>query len=269
MSAAYSTTGNLILLTAIGTSEIENFNSLASSGTSATLPNGWSLYETDNNADNTYRTGTGSSNTGDSYSFGADGDRALGGLCTNSLVPAFGVKYKNNVGGALTNLAVQYTGETWRVASNNRSDQLNFQYSLDASGIDDESATWVDFDGLDYTNPGQASGSGSLQHSAVISDTIFGIDIPAGGTICFRWLDVNVSGSDDGMGIDDFSITPICPSIVTTTNLSNEKTCGEISIDLESDSQSGFLYGSWSFVGGIGFLIIQVNQYLQHFYEYI
>ena len=253
VSAAYSTTGNLILLTAIGTSETENFNSLVSSGTSTTLPNGWSLYETDNNADNTYRTGTGSSNTGDSYSFGTNGDRALGGLCTNSLLPAFGVKYKNNVGGALTNLAVQYTGETWRVASNNRSDQLNFQYSLDASGIDDESATWVDFDGLDYTNPGQASGSGSLQHSAVISDTIFGIDIPAGGTICFRWLDVNVSGSDDGMGIDDFSITPICPSIVTTTNLANDKTCGEISIDLVTDSQSGFLYGSWSFVGGIGF----------------
>ena len=106
---------------------------------------------------------------GDSYSFGTNGDRALGGLCTNSLVPAFGVKYKNNVGGALTNLAVQYTGETWRVASNNRSDQLNFQYSLDASGIDDESATWVNFDGLDYTNPGQASGSGS---SSTLSSNI-------------------------------------------------------------------------------------------------
>jgi len=253
VSTAYSTTGNLILLTAIGSSEIENFNSLASSGTSSTLPNGWSLYETDNNANNTYRSGTGSSNTGDSYSFGTNGDRALGGLCTNSLLPGFGVKFKNEVGGALTNLAVQYTGETWRVASNNRSDQLNFQYSLDASGIDDGSATWVDFDGLDYTNPGQASNSGSLQHSAVISDTIFGIDIPAGGTICFRWLDVNVSGSDDGMGIDDFSITPICPSIVTTTNLANDSTCGEISVDLVTDSQSGIFYGEWGFVGGNGF----------------
>ena len=245
-SNAYSTTGNLIELIAIGTSETENFNSLASSGTSSSLPNGWFLNETDNNADNTYRTGTGSSNTGDSYSFGTDGDRALGGLCTNSLVPSFGAKFKNQTGGALTNLAVEFTGETWRIGSNNRSDQLDFQYSLDAISISDAGATWIDFDGLDYINPGQATGSGSLQHSLIISDTIAYINIPSDGIIYFRWTDVNVSGNDDGMSIDDFSITPICPSVISNSNISDNTTCGITSINVEVDAKDGFTYGTWS-----------------------
>lgn len=245
-SNAYSTTGNLIELMAIGTSETENFNSLAISGTSSSLPIGWFLNETDNNADNIYRTGTGSSNTGDSYSFGVDADRALGGLCTNSLVPSFGAKFKNQTGGSLTNLAVEFTGETWRIGSSNRSDQLDFQYSLDATSISDAGATWADFDGLDYINPGQATGSGSLQHSSLISDTIAYINIPSGGIIYFRWIDVNVSGNDDGMSIDDFSITPICPSVISNSNISDNTTCGITSLNVEVDAKNGFTYGSWS-----------------------
>jgi len=246
-STAYSTLGNSISLNGIGVTETEDFNTLVSSGTSSVLPTGWHLYETDNNADNTYTAGSGTSNSGDSYSYGSGSERALGGLCTNSLAPCFGAKVTNNVGGAVTNIAVTYSGETWRVASNNRSDQLDFQYSLNANSLSDGTANWVDFDGLDYTNPGQSTGNGSVQHSMTIADTIYGIDLLSGGVIWIRWVDLNVSGSDDGMAIDDFNITAICPSITSEQNITDNTTCGVDNITVSTDAMDGT--GSWSNTG--------------------
>ena len=50
----------------------QNFDdTLASAGTSSALPVGWALAETGTNANATYTAGTGSSNAGDTYSFGA------------------------------------------------------------------------------------------------------------------------------------------------------------------------------------------------------
>src|SRR5437764_4929258 len=71
-----------ISLTALGTAYTQNFDTLANSGTSSTVPTGWAFSESGTNANTTYTAGTGSSTTGDTYSFGASGntDRAFGGL---------------------------------------------------------------------------------------------------------------------------------------------------------------------------------------------
>lgn len=60
----------------------QDFNSLANTGTSSTLPLGWSILEAGANANTTYAAGTGSINTGNTYSFGAAGstERALAAL---------------------------------------------------------------------------------------------------------------------------------------------------------------------------------------------
>ena len=70
----------------------QDFNTLATSGTSSTLPSGWLFLETGTNANTLFTAGTGSSNTGDTYSYGNAGssDRALGGLLSGSLTPLFG-----------------------------------------------------------------------------------------------------------------------------------------------------------------------------------
>jgi len=62
----------------------QDFNTLAASGTSGTLPSGWLFAETATNANTTYTAGDGSSNTGDTYSFGTG--TATGGFpdCTNA-----------------------------------------------------------------------------------------------------------------------------------------------------------------------------------------
>jgi hypothetical protein len=68
-----------VILTTFGSAYNEDFNTLASSGTSSTVPNGWDFSESGTNANTLYTAGTGSGNAGDTYSFGAtsNAERAL------------------------------------------------------------------------------------------------------------------------------------------------------------------------------------------------
>jgi hypothetical protein len=96
----------------------QNFNTLAKTATASTLPTGWLLLETGTNANLTYTAGTGSSTSGDTYSFGLDAadDRALGTVQSGSLIPSIGVAFTNTTGGAVTSLKIAYVGEQWRLA---------------------------------------------------------------------------------------------------------------------------------------------------------
>jgi len=193
----------------------QDFDTLATAGSSSILPADWLILETGTNANSTYTAGTGSSNTGDTYSFGASGssERALGGLQSGSLIPSFGTSFTNNTGAAITSLTVSYQGEQWRLGSAGRADRLDFQYSLDATSL--SAGTWLDVDSLDFSSSTTAIPLGVLDgntNSGLINTTISGINIPAGATFWFRWQDFNASGADDGLAIDNFSIaTGITP----------------------------------------------------------
>lgn len=197
----------------------QNFDTLANTGTSSTLPAGWLLSESGTNANTTYSTGTGSGNTGDSYSFGAAGstERALGGLLSGSLTPTFGACFTNNTGAALGSVDVAYTGEQWRLGTASRTDRIDFQYSLNATSL--TTGTWTDVNALDFETPNTAT-TGTKDGNAVgnrtaISSTISDISIAMGSTICVRWNDFNASGADDGLAVDEFSITVGGPPLPT------------------------------------------------------
>src|SRR5687768_12165362 len=49
---------------------VQNFDTLATASTSSTLPAGWFISESGTNANATYAAGDGSSNSGNTYSFG-------------------------------------------------------------------------------------------------------------------------------------------------------------------------------------------------------
>jgi len=194
----------------------ENFNTLsntAGSTTNTSLPAGWLLTETGGGTrDNEqYAVDTGGSNTGDTYSYGAAGntDRALGGLRSGTLVPVFGACFSNGTGSALSSFAIAYTGEQWRLGTAARTDRIDFQYSLNATSL--TTGTWVDVDALDFTTPNTAT-TGAKDGNAVgnrtaISSTVSSISIASGATFCVRWNDLDASGADDGLTVDDFSIT--------------------------------------------------------------
>src|SRR4030095_11424156 len=213
-----------ISLTTLGTPYSENFNTLANSGTSSTVPNGWAFAEALANANTTYTAGTGSSTTGDTYSFGAasNPERAFGGLRSGNLAPTIGAAFTNNTGSTITSLAISYTGEMWRagVTNRNAADRLDFQLSTDATSL--TTGTWVDHDTVDFNSPNILTSLGALDGNAtsnrsLITATISGLSIGNGSSFWIRWQDFDISSSDDGLAVDDFSLTPLVIPVVTIT----------------------------------------------------
>ncbi len=204
-------------LTSTATAVTENFDSLAATGVSATLPAGWVLLETGTSAtvNQLYTAGTGSSGTGDAYSFGAAGvaERALGSLRSGTAVSSYGAQLQNNTGGLLTGLQIVYTGEQWRIgnAGAARDDRLVFEYSLNATSLN--SGTWVPVTALDFVNPiktmtpaGALDGNLAANRTSVTS-TISSLSVANAGIVWIRWTDADATGADDGLSIDDVSIT--------------------------------------------------------------
>ncbi|WP_156481709.1 choice-of-anchor I family protein [Anabaena sp. 4-3] len=212
-----------------GTNYTENFDSLVNSGTTdSVLPSGWEFLESGSNADTTYGINNGNSNTGNTYSYGAtdDTDRAFGGLQSGSLTPTIGVSFTNNTGTTITSLNISYRGEQWRLGTTGRQDRLDFQYSLDATSL--STGSWIDVDSLDFSSP-NTSTTGSLDGNAAgnnttVTGTISGLNIANGATFYLRWQDLNASGADDGLAIDDFSLS--IPSSTPTVNLSVNSNTG-------------------------------------------
>ncbi|MBM3128547.1 MAG: hypothetical protein FJ009_07965 [Chloroflexi bacterium] len=212
-SARPARAAGTISLTAAGTAYTENFDTLASSGTSSTVPTGWDFAESGTNANTLYTANRGASSTGDTYSYGADGstERAFGGLQSGSVNPTIGASFTNNTGGAITALLIAYTGEQWRLGAIGRADRLDFQLSADATSL--TTGTWNDYDALDFSSPVTSGATGALDGNApanrtAISYAIGGLSIANGATFWIRWLDLNASGADDGLAIDDFHLTP-------------------------------------------------------------
>ena len=215
-----------VSLTALGAAYTENFDTLASSGTSSVLPVGWEFLEAGTNANTTYTAGTGSGNAGDTYSFGATaaGERAFGMLQSGSLIPTLGASFTNNTGSLVSTLAVSYAGEQWRLGTVGRADRIDFQYSLDATSL--TTGTWTDVDALDFNAPTTGPTIGALDgnaaaNRAAVGAQITGLSIPNSATFWIRWRDFNASGADDGLAVDDFSLTPsvtdAAPSVTGTT----------------------------------------------------
>jgi uncharacterized repeat protein (TIGR01451 family) len=204
-----------VSLTTAGSAVSQSFDTLANTGTTNNLTiTGWFLTESGGGArDNEqYGADTGGSNTGDTYSYGgaAATDRALGGLQAGTLIPIFGACFTNNTGVTLTSLRVDYTGEQWRLGTISRTDQIDFQYSTNATSL--VSGGWADVNALDFIAPftataGARDGNAAANRTA-LTHTIPALSIANGATFWIRWTDFNASGADDGLAVDDFSLTP-------------------------------------------------------------
>ena len=192
------------------TSYLQDFDSLAASGTSNLLPAGFQIVELGDGAaaDGVYAAGTGSSNAGNAYSFGASGssDRALGSLASGGVSTIYlGGLFTNGLGATITQLDFALTGEQWR-AGTSSDDGLFFEYSLDATALDNGS--WTALSALDVL-PLILSGNTALNgnaNSTALSAALTGLAIGAGESFAFRWADYNSSANDHGLAIDNLSI---------------------------------------------------------------
>lgn len=210
-----------ISLTASGVAYTQNFDSLSSTAGSTTNTlniRGFFLSESGTSArsNQQYAVDTGASNTADAYSYGSAGsaDRALGGLRSGTLLPTFGAKLSNDTGATITSLLISYTGEQWRLGTANRgADRLDFQISFNATSVSDANATWTDINALDFSSPVTTGTAGALDGNAAanrsaLSFNLTGQNIAADAVFFVRWIDSDAANADDGLAVDDFSVTP-------------------------------------------------------------
>jgi len=225
-SAQYSLTG---------TSYSQNFDQLGSAGTSLSLITGDGWYAGTNGTKQTATgdaygqvngalqsvapllVGTGSGNTGGNYNFGATSasDRALGSLASASLTRLTEFRFVNNTGLTISDLTINYTGEEWRLGktgndtSTGNPDTMFVYYSFDGSTFTAAGSSF------NFVSPTTSGTTGALDGNANsvtgIGGTLSGINIANGATFYVRWVDPDSSGSDNGLAIDNFSLTAAIP----------------------------------------------------------
>src|SRR6478736_1091339 len=176
-----------------------------------------------------FRVDTGTGTSGSIYSYGAAAatDRALGSLASGSTISRFGATLTNSTGLPITEFTLTYTGEQWRGGTG--TNVLAFEYALDATDIN--TGTFVAAPALNFTAPNATPGAlvgNNAPNRTAVSATITGLNWAPGQTLVLRWTDVNDGGNDDGLAIDDLSLsTPvstgaILPSVVYTTPVSGK-----------------------------------------------
>ncbi len=219
LATGSSGTGSVSITTPAGNTQ--NFDTLSNSTSPSTaLPTGWYLTETGTGAaaDGAYVVGTGSSTAGGAYSFGLASatDRALGSVGSGTVTPIqYGAQFTNNTGSVITSITISYFGEMWRrgTATSTSGEGLTFAYSLNATNL--TTGTFTTVPSLAFNSPGDAcsatqnvatvGNSGSCR--VAITATISGVTIPAGQTFWIRWTDVDTDRSDDGVAIDDVTVS--------------------------------------------------------------
>lgn len=239
-----------VSLTALNTAYTQNFDGLASTGTgtgtvtttgtsgskvasvilSGSL-SGWYFVETTTNADGVYTASTGSDTPGDTYSYGASAstERALGSIASSNLLSKYGAQFKNDTGNTIDQLVISYTGEQWRLGDVARAtkDQIVFEYSTNATSL--TTGTWTEVTALKYettviqSGPVGAKDGNHPTFRASLSNTVKGLNISAGQTFWVRFSDINISGTDDGLAVDDFSLTPQNSSFLSVNDTSKTK----------------------------------------------
>jgi uncharacterized protein len=236
----------MLSLMTIGSPITQNFNTLATSGTSnawaddSTLPGWYAQFTATPTNPTTYRADSGGSNTGAIYSWGVLGTNALDERAFGSVASGtpgdiyYAIKLENNTGSTITSLDVSYIGEQWRQGGCSPTpctplaQKLDFQYQVANAGIITDANTpttnWLDHDALDFTSPqigtstAAAIDGNAAANRTALSSTI-NVTVNIGQEIWLRWKDINDAGNDHGLAIDDFSVTPQGTG-TTTPNLS-------------------------------------------------
>ena len=197
---------------------VQDFDTLSNSTSPSTvLPTGWYLAEigTGGAADGKYVVETGSSNAGGAYSFGAASatDRALGSVGSGTVATIYyGAKLTNAGQGPISTLTISYDGEMWRRGPSTAADGLTFSYSTTATDLTSDG--FVNVSGLNFTSPdgncatvaGPTDGNSAACRTS-ITGTITGLSLNPGASMFIRWKDADTPGSDDGVAIDNVSIT--------------------------------------------------------------
>ncbi|MEZ5484068.1 MAG: Ig-like domain-containing protein [Lysobacteraceae bacterium] len=214
--------------------QTEAFDTLASTGTSSSLPTGWYFLEASGTTTATYQADDGSLNQGNVMSYGSSGssDRGFGVLPGNAigssgtLVADIGARITNFTGAPITSIDISFFTELW-LYQGAVGERFAFEYSSDATSL--TTGSWTAITTLDAVTPavlGTGKKDGNLAvNRTFVSDTITGLNIAAGSDLWIRWRATNQSGNDNGLAIDEVLFgTPVDnpPAVVATAPSHND-----------------------------------------------
>lgn len=197
----------------------EDFSTLGNSGTGlTTLPAGWWITEQGLGGNTTYRAGDGTSNSGDTYSFGTgtNTDRCFGSVASGTVQPNFGIKIRNQSGSLVTSFRVGFWMEQWRSGGRTGLDSLYFYYGIgsqfDSANTVGLNKPWVRFTAGDVVSKVTQTTPAGLDGNLAANRQwyqflVTGVTLNNGDTLYLRWQDPNVGGNDDGLSIDEFAFT--------------------------------------------------------------
>lgn len=220
-----------VVINSIGDTYNQDFNGLGNvDGASYTYVDnstiaGWYVNseEMDTNSDEYYAK-DGTSTGGEVYSFGDDGasDRALGYLGSGGNdYFNMAISFSNSTGSSIASIAVSFVGEQWRSGgdTSDNNNELVFSYRVFDSGTatlpaSTDQTGWTTVSSLLFQPPQPLASVGSLDGNLAanresLSDTLTGINWGADQELWIRFSGGDGSGSDAGLGIDDFSMQVI------------------------------------------------------------
>ena len=157
------------------------------------------------------------------YSLGTNGvnpatDRALGSLASGTANKlAYGVRFANDTGSDITSITITYTGEQWRNSGVTAAQTLAFSYRVSAIADHRVPTRQIPVPGplsppWTSTTPTVGTTAGALDGNAAANRQVFsgvlltGVAVPAGSEIFLRWRDINDSGNDHAVAIDDLTV---------------------------------------------------------------
>lgn len=208
-----------INITTVGTPYTQNFDQMPSgpSSTYHIMPiTGWGIWEKGANGNDSIRINAGGSNAGDTYNFGIDAstERALGSIASGNNVPSFGCQFQNATGAAIGGINMAFVTEMWRNGDTlvGNLDTTIFEYSLNALSLSDTTATWTGVSALNLLTPNTTlitTGAldGNLTGNKANVSGSFNLNLANGAKIWLRWRDINKIQGDDGLAVDDLTVT--------------------------------------------------------------
>lgn len=186
------------------------------SATDTTIPAGWLIKEGGSNANQLAAVNDGSLNSGNTYMYASSGstDRAYGTLRSGSLVPTIGAIFRNDTSTTITDVNIKYDGELWRLGAAGRTDSLNFGFRVSATEPTDPlTGTFTAVSSLNFSTPnttgtaGARNGNLAANRTADISSALPSLSWAPGEFLIVQWTDADPSGSDDGLAVDNFTLT--------------------------------------------------------------
>jgi len=175
---------------------------------------GWQVLQIAGSQSNTnVLTGTGSGTGSGIYSYGLSGNnnRALGSLASGTGVYAFGVVIENLTGNILNRINIRYKATQWRKGGSGNINNWQFSYQI-RQGNSIDTASMIKKTEANLISIHISSGSATLNghlptNQYIINITLSDIVWKPGDKLTLRWDDMDETGSDDGMAIDDFEFS--------------------------------------------------------------